>query len=70
MQVRPMTAADREIVLPMVEQFYHSPAVEHAVPHDIIRKTFADAVGLNPHLEGFVLEEEGQPVGFAYLTGF
>ena len=70
MQVRPMTAIDREMVIPMVEQFYHSPAVEHAVPHEIIHKTFADAVGANPHLEGFVLEEAGQPVGFAYLTYF
>ena len=70
MQVRPMTAADKEITIPMVLQFYDGPAVEHAVPMDTIQKVFADAVGDNPHLEGFILEEEGEVVGFAYLTFF
>ena len=70
MQVRLMTAADREAVIPMVEQFYHSPAVDHAVPHEIINRAFADAVGENPHVNGFVMEEDGQAVGFAYLTYF
>jgi peptidyl-prolyl cis-trans isomerase SurA len=31
---------------------------------------FDDAVGPNPHLEGLLLEDEGQVVGFAYLTFF
>lgn len=70
MQIRSMTAADRKSVIPMAEAFYHSPAVEHAAPQDIIAKTFEDAVGSNPHLEGFLLEEAGQPIGFAYLTHF
>ena len=70
MKVRAMTAADKEITIPMVLQFYQGPAVEHAVPIDIIEKVFADAVGDNPHLEGFILEEDGQVVGFAYLTFF
>jgi len=70
MQVRPMTAADRSEVLPMVRQFYQGPAVEHAVAESIICRTFADAVGENPHLEGFVMEEGEQTVGFAYLTHF
>ncbi len=70
MMVRPMTAADKEITIPMVLQFYSGPAVEHAVPMAIVEKTFADAVGENPHLEGFILEEGEQVVGFAYLTFF
>ena len=70
MKVRPMTAADKEITIPMVLQFYDGPAVEHAVPVDTIQKVFADAVGENPHLEGFILQDGEQVVGFAYLTFF
>ena len=70
MQVRPMTAADKEITIPMVLKFYDGPAVEHTVPMQTIEKVFADAVGKNPHLEGFILEQDNQVVGFAYLTFF
>lgn len=70
MTVRPMTAADRPAVLPMVQQFYQGPAVEHAVAPEIICRTFEDAVGPDPHLEGFVLTEGEETVGFAYLTHF
>ena len=70
MQVRPMTADDRAITIPMVLQFYDGPAVEHTVPMQTIQKVFDDAVGSNPHLEGLLLEDGGQVVGFAYLTFF
>ncbi len=70
MQVRPMQAEDREEVLCMARQFYSGPAVDHAAPEEIMARTFADAVGPDPHLSGFVLQQDGQVVGFAYLTFF
>lgn len=70
MNIRPMAEADREAVLSMARQFYSGPAVDHPAPEEIIRRTFADAVGQNPHLRGVVLCEGAQPVGFAYLTTF
>ena len=69
MQIRPMTPADREAVLTMEEALYTS-AVEHPVPRAHMERAFSDAVGDNPHLTGWLLEEDRQPAGFAYLTFF
>ena len=70
MRVRPMTPQDRDTVLPMANALYHSPAVGHPVPAAIMEHAFSDAVGEDPHLEGYVLESDGVPAGFAYLTFF
>lgn len=66
--VRLMTAQDKEYVMPLVEQFYNSEAVDHAVPIEVLQQTFAQAVSDNPLLEGFVLQEDGKNVGYAYIT--
>lgn len=66
--VRLMTAQDEEYVMPLVEQFYSSAAVDHAVPTEILQQTFRQAVSDNPLLEGFVLEMDGKNVGYAYIT--
>ena len=70
MQIRPMTLQDKDAVLPMVAALYQTPAVEHPAPDAIRERAFLDAVGENPHVQGFLLEENGQPAGFAYLTYF
>ncbi|MDO4175739.1 MAG: GNAT family N-acetyltransferase [Eubacteriales bacterium] len=66
--VRAMTAQDEAYVMPLVEQFYHSEAVDHAVSMEILQQTFAQAVSDNPLLEGFVLQDDGKSVGYAYIT--
>ena len=70
MTVRPMTDADRHECIPMVLQLYDSPAVHHPVDRKILERAFDDAVGENPHICGFVLEQAGKTAGFAYLTFF
>ena len=68
-EIRPMTAADRDAVMPMVETFYHSPAVEHEVDPAVLERTFRAAVDPDePLLRGLVLAEDGQAVGYAYVT--
>lgn len=69
LNIRLMTGADQDAVMPMVEDFYHSPAVEHPVDPAVLERTFQDAIDANePLLTGLVLEEEGKAVGYAYLT--
>lgn len=70
MNIRPMTPEDRELCLPMILEFYAGPAVDHPVPRETLERTFSDAVGDNPLLEGFVLEQDGEVAGFCYITRF
>ena len=54
--IRPMASGDRDAVMAMVTDFYHSPAVEHQVDP------------AQPLIEGLLLLEEDAPVGYCYLT--
>ena len=54
----------RDEVIPMVQEFYHSDAVCHPVEQAVLERTFADAVSEGPVLEGWVLMEDEQIVGF------
>jgi len=65
-----MTPGDRAACLAMAEQFYSSPAVEHAVDPSVLARAFDAAAGPNPRVDGFVLEEDGRAAGYAYLTYF
>ena len=67
--MREICREDRDIVLPMVEQFYHSDAVDHAVPMETLERSFNAAVDHNqPLLRGVLLSEGETPIGFLYLT--
>ncbi len=71
LQIKPMTIKDEAEVMEMVTDFYHSGAVDHAVAGQVLRRTFLDAVGEEePSVWGFVLWDDGQAVGFSYLTSF
>ena len=67
--MRDICREDRDIVLPMVEQFYHSDAVDHVVPMETLERSFHAAVDPNqPLLRGVLLSEGKTPMGFLYLT--
>ena len=69
--IREMTAADRADVLPMVQTFYSSPAVEHSVPAAVLERSFAAAVDeKEASLRGFLLLEGESAVGYCYVTEF
>ena len=68
MQVRPMKEEDWNILMPMVQALYQSSAVEHPVPTEIMHRAFLDAIGDNPHIEGYILDDWGTIAGFTYLT--
>ncbi|MBQ8184786.1 MAG: GNAT family N-acetyltransferase [Lachnospiraceae bacterium] len=69
-RIEKMTEEMRTPVLEMVEEFYHSDAVCHPVPMEVLAQTFEDAVSPDPVLTGYVLKEADAIVGFAYVTLF
>ena len=67
--IRPITAADRATVLPMVLDFYQGPAVDHPVDHAVLERSFDAAA--NPEeffLDGWLILEADQPVGYFYVS--
>ena len=59
---RDITAADREIVIPMVVDFYHTDAVDHEVPVEIMERAFAAAADPAESLLRGVLVCDGEEV--------
>ena len=56
---RDMTLDDRDTVLPMVDAFYRSNAVDHPVPREIVERSFLAAAGNEPLLRGTLIFEVG-----------
>lgn len=69
--IRPIDKTHKDIVLPMVEKFYHSDAVDHPVPTQTLEQTFRDVADpKNQMILGFLIECDGDVAGFFYLTFF
>ena len=59
-----ITADDRPVVIPMVQAFYQTDAVEHPVDPAILERSFQALTDPNePLLWGYLIEEEGKPAG-------
>ncbi|MGI6007986.1 MAG: GNAT family N-acetyltransferase [Ruminococcus sp.] len=71
LKIKKMLPQDETAVLPMVNDFYHSDAVDHQVDMYVLRRTFQDAVSDEcPSLWGVTLWDDDRLAGFAYLTSF
>ena len=56
---REITPQDRELVLPMVYDFYRSDAVDHPVDAAILEQSFQDAAGWLPVHHSVLLRRGG-----------
>ena len=66
---RDLTPEDRDLVVPMVQAFYRSDAVDHPVDAAILERSFQDAASpAEPLLRGLLIQWEGRPAGYMYLT--
>ncbi len=65
---RKLQMSDREVYLEMVGEFYHSDAVLHPVPVEYHINTFNEIMRSDEYLECYMLEDEGEAVGFALLS--
>ena len=68
MQIRKITAADREIYLDMAKDFYASPAVLENIPEENITRSFAEFLGGTPYGDAFIFEENGTVIGYGVLA--
>ena len=70
-EIRDIAISDYDTVLPMVQEFYHSSAVEHDVDSAILERSLrAAADPAEPMLRGLLLLEDGAAVGYAYVTRY
>ena len=66
---RDITPEDHDLILAMVQNFYQGDAVLHPVAHEILERTFRDAVNPEePLLQGILILADGQPAGYLYIT--
>ena len=66
---RDITAADHDLILPMVADFYRTDAVDHEVPVEIMERSFAACADPDePLLRGVLVSRDGEAVGYVYLT--
>lgn len=66
--IRKLTAADRDIYLEMAHEFYHSPAVLHAIPDEYLRRGFDEMMRSDQYMQCMLLEHEGAVAGYALLS--
>ena len=66
--IRPMEERDREAVMEIMRVFYSSPAVLTNGSEEIFRADIDACVGDNPYLEGFVVCEDGEIIGYTMLA--
>ena len=66
---RDITAADHDLILPMVADFYRTDAVDHEVPVEIMERAFAACADPDePLLRGVLVSRGEEIVGYVYLT--
>ncbi len=67
MIIRPMTEADRKVVMDMMRVFYASPAVHTNGSDEIFTADIDRCVANDPYLEGYVFEGE-EIIGYAMIA--
>jgi len=73
--IRLMTAGDRDAVLTMMRDFYDSDALLTTPADDVLVNDFAECTGDSPYATGYIIEADGEIAGFgmaahSYSTEF
>ena len=66
--IRPMTEADREKVLEMMQDFFSSPAVATDGSDEILANNFDACMAADAPLEGYVFDGKGKLMGYAMIA--
>ena len=67
--IRPIGPADEALYLRLTDLFYHYPAVDHSIPQEYCRRTFAEMIRSCDYVEGYILEARpGVPAGYVLLA--
>lgn len=62
---RPIVPSDRETVIALMKEFYHSPAVLHPVPEENFSKTVDLVLAGTPYADAYLFESDGKTAGYA-----
>lgn len=66
---RDIVLQDHDLVIPMVQDFYCSDAVDHPVEQEILERSFlAAADHAEPLLRGVLVQSGEEVVGYIYIT--
>lgn len=66
--IRDLLPDDKDLFLSMAKDFYSSNAVAHSVDLKNFETTFATAINQSPFLRVLIIEDEGNPIGYALLS--
>ncbi len=66
--IRRIEMADKSDYLKFAKDFYSSDAVTHAIPDENLELTFETLVDGNPFSDGYMIEDEGENVGYALVA--
>mgnify|MGYP005975150463 FL=1 len=66
--IRKIEKTDRELFLRLTREFYASPAVLHPVPDSYHTAVFEEMMRSDLYAEGYFLEYDGIPSGYALLA--
>lgn len=62
--IREIRPEDEQLYMEMVDEFYHSDGVLHTIPKSYIKATWDEMMRSEEFVKGYILEEDGQPVGY------
>ncbi len=68
MAYRPIRETDREEYLQMAAAFYATDAVIRPIPQEHMQATFAELMCSDTYAAAYILEENGETVGYALLA--
>ncbi len=66
--IRKLNKDDKELYFELVDEFYHSPAVIHAVDNMNYSRTFEELMRSDVYTECFIIEYDGNVAGFALIS--
>ncbi len=67
-QIRDFLPEDEVAYMRLSEEFYHSKAVLHPVPHENFVATFAACLQKSPFLRGLAILQNGEIAGYGLLS--
>lgn len=66
--IRPVTKKDKDILLEMLDEFYHSSAVLHPIPKVYYQETFEEMLQESPYVEGYIVKHNGEIAGYGIVS--
>lgn len=66
--IRNVEKSDKQLFCQLVDEFYHTGAVLHAIPKECYECTFNEMVNSDIYLEGYIIEHNNEPAGYAIIS--